>query len=165
MICWKTERTDDVVNHKLVAQTATRKRVSLDLFFRWIFTLHHGKSKSNHHLGEYVWNLFQASYANPSKTSRCFFKAFNPISPCFGVFRIQHLRKQPRIHEVQDRIVKTLAKLGGSFKHILHRTRYGVLPPSYIRSQWIPPEVFLDPNGVIFRFDTCLGKIPNLTRS
>ena len=158
MICWKTERTDDVVNHKLVAQTATRKRVSLDLFFRWIFTLHHGKSKSNHHLGEYVWNLFQASYANPSKTSRCFFKPFNPISPCFGVFRIQHLRKQPRIHEVQDKIVKTLAKLGGSFKHILHPIRYGVLPPSYITFPMVCTRSVFRPKWCYFLFWHLFGE-------
>ena len=33
---------------------------------RWLFTLYHRKSSADHHLGEYFWNFFQASYdANP----------------------------------------------------------------------------------------------------
>ncbi len=35
--------------------------IVLDVFKEIFYGLYHGKSPSNHHVGEYVWNFFQVS--------------------------------------------------------------------------------------------------------
>ena len=56
-----------VVSHCFFGQVAIQTWVVFLWWMTWIcffvffFTLYHGKSPSNYHLGEYFWNFFQAS--------------------------------------------------------------------------------------------------------
>ena len=53
---------------------------------RWFFTLYHGKSPSNHHLGEYCWNFFKKNQTSKSKNKKGGELSQKPMPSCDSKF-------------------------------------------------------------------------------